>query len=411
MTRRNIRHIDLLTMIPSLVVVLPCVGLLLLPIFPGMSPYSLGRAPSYLPFILCSIFAAIFVFSLLCTQYFLGRLKTVAPPAKGMPAPSLLLMLLALMLFVAMLTQVDAIALFRGDIYKGDLRVGGQVIAILSKFMLPSLFAYTCLTWRNDRTRRRLVSIFLVGAATFGAAFLLGTKAGALLAILPGVLVLAWGGMPKRVLLMVTVVCLVVVTVSSALFDTSGQGLAGSVNYVLNRAFLLTAEIPYRITQAALVGNVGIDYTKTLMSIFTKTALRHFIETPYELYQYSFSGAVSALFYPQMIPEINSGEWNHTPPIFTEGIVAFGPWFGLAAIFAGTVGGCLIYCVQFFVIRNFNILASLMITYFVFVYVSWLNSAGVAGLLHPFPLMALAMAGCLLVAMEYLGFLLVARRS
>jgi hypothetical protein len=181
----------------------------------------------------------------------------------------------------------------------------------------------------------------------------------------------------------------------------------GSISYVFSRAFLLTAEIPYRIAQAALGGDVGVDYTKTLMSIFTKTALRYFIETPHELYEYSFSGAVSALFYPQLIPEINSGEWNHTPPVFAEGIVAFGPWFGAMAIFAGVVGGCIIFYLRSLVARNSAILASLAITYFVFVYVSWLNSAGVAGLLHPFPLMALAIAGCLLVAMEYLGSLLV----
>lgn len=397
-------RVDLLTTLPLFVIILPCIGLLLLPFFPALSPYPLGAAPSFIPFILYTIFAVLFAWAMLVTLAQLARIRpvTAASPADVEVSPHILVVA-TLIIFVVTLSQVDVIALFAGDIYKGDLRVDGQLLAILTKFVTPTFFGYACFAWRNERSPARMVSVFVVGIVTFVSAFLLGTKAGALIAILPGVLVLFWHGVSVRTFLHMTVASLAVILAASSLFDTSGQGIVGSLVYVLNRTFMLTAEIPYRITVAALAGDSGIDYPRTLMSVLTNTVLRQVIESPVDLYTYSFSGAVSALFYPEMIPQINSGEWNHTPPVYSEGIVAFGPLFGLMALIAGSAGGALIYAIRRLAASQRLILTSLMLTYFVFVYIAWLNSAGVAGLIHPFPAFALAATGGGLVALRLLG--------
>lgn len=398
-------RVDLLTTLPMFVIVLPCVGLLLLPVFPALSPYPLGRTPSFIPFVLCSIFAVLFIWAMLMTLAYLARLRVVtaaAAVARSEVSPRAL-MVAIFAIFLLMLTQVDVIALFAGDIYKGDLRVDGQLLAILTKFVMPTLFAYTCLAWRDEQSRARTISVVVVGGATFLSAFLLGTKAGSLIAILPGVLVLFWRGMSMRTFLGAVAVAVAVILIASSLFDTSGQGIVGSLGYVLKRTFLLTAEIPYRITMAALTGDPGIDYPRTLMSVLTNTVLRQIIDTPLDLYTYSFSGAVSGLFYPEMIPQISSGEWNHTPPVFSEGIVALGPLFGVMAVVAGSLGGALIYGIRRLAAGHKLVLTSLALSYFVFIYIAWLNSAGIGGLIHPFPILALAATGLAITSLRELS--------
>lgn len=397
------RRVDLLTFLPIFVVVLPCFGLLLLPVLPSLSPYPLGTTPSFIPFVLCGIFAVLFIWTMRMTLVCFGRNHLVADASADAEISPTLLIMAALVMFIVSLSQVNVGAMFSGDIYKGDLRVNGQLLAVLTKFVLPTMFAYACLAWRYEPSRVRAVSLLVVGATTFVSVFLLGTKAGSLIAILPGVLVLFWRGVSLRALIGMALGGLVVILVASSLFDTSGQGLVGSLGYVLKRTFLLTAEVPYRITMAALTGDSGVNYPHTLMSILTNAVLRQIIDAPTDLYTYSFSGAVSGLLYPELIPKINSGEWNHTPPVYSEGIVALGPFFGLMAVFAGGVGGLLTHAIRLLVVRRKLILTSLMLTYFVFIYIAWLNSAGIAGLAHPFPILALTATGGALLVLTKVG--------
>ena len=143
-------------------------------------------------------------------------------------------------------------------------------------------------------------------------------------------------------------------------------------------------------------GTLDINYPETLIGVVTNTILRLVTGDPDGIYRFNLSTAVSAALYPERIPLINSGEWNQTPSVYVEGLVALGPLYALLACATAAFGAGLFTLIRNAIREGRHFFASVAMTYFVFVYLAWLNSAGITGLVHPFPLLALALTWALL---------------
>lgn len=156
--------------------------------------------------------------------------------------------------------------------------------------------------------------------------------------LLPGIIALFLEGMRWRIAILLGILSSVGLIVAGLYLDSFLRGgtIGNAANYVVHRAFILTAEMPYRVTERQLAGE-KFDYVPTLFSVATNAVILEYIE-PNEIYRYNLARSVSAYLYPDLIDEVNAGRWNHTPIVFSEGVLALGVnfyWF--FAVLAATL--------------------------------------------------------------------------
>lgn len=395
--------INLMSVLPLAMLSLPEIGLVLIDLDPSRYQFILEDRPyTSLPLILHSLFILAFLAALcLMSLARWGTPKIPLSPVKAEPwmMSRRTVYLVSLLLAVLVLNQVDVIALLQGHLEKGEIRTAGAGQAVIIKYFAPSFFAYVCLLYRYVPGKVSRKAVFTAGAVTFFAGLTLGAKAGAVFTIMPGVLALFLSGIRVRTVVFLGLGGCIAIVGAGMTFDKFNRGdFVGTLHYVADRAFILEAEPPYKIVRRAANESLGIDYFPTLAAVATNTVLRLMVPND-TMYRYSFSGAVSAEMYPGKIDEINRGEWNHTPDVMVEGIVAFGFYnFWLMAIIAAVVGRVLIRMVRTSVQEGRIAFASVLLTYFVFMYLAWINSAGIASLVHPLALMTLFFVWLLLRA-------------
>jgi len=296
------------------------------------------------------------------------------------------------------LDRIDIVGVLTGHIDKEDIRASsGTLIAVVIKYLAPSFFAYICLVYRFSSGRISWKAVAISGAVVFFAGLSLGAKTGAIFTILPGILALFLNGMRMRTLAFLGMAGVVTIVGAGMTFDRFHRGdLGATLQYVADRAFILEAEPPYKIIRRAADGTLGVDYLPTLAVVATNAVLRRTVQEG-TLYRYSFPGVVSAEMYPRRIPNINSGRWNHTPDVMVEGVVAFGFYnFWLMAFIMVGIGWMLNNAIRSAVQAGNMAFASVVLTYFVFAYLAWINSAGVASLIHPLVLGSLFIAWAML---------------
>lgn len=298
-----------------------------------------------------------------------------------------------LLIFLLIITTIlmigyGGLSVLSGEISKEDVRQSGFVHALLSKYLAPSIFAYLSAKYRMLSLSRvqwllALLMIFFVGLST-------GGKASALIVILPGLAIIFHGRLNLFKISIFGALAFGSLMVSAWLFDSFlGGDVVKIAEYLLRRAFALTAESPFHISVAYESNQPLIEYSYTLLEVFGKSVLSHF-GFSHDLHKYLFSFAVTAWLYPSEIDNILNGAWNITPNVFVEALILGGgfmlPFFGWLVVYVA-------FSIWNRVIKKLNqgkfSDAAITSVYAVLVYLSWINSAGIMQLVHPLAIISL----------------------
>ena len=395
------QRVNLFWLLPAIIILAPLIGLITIAVYPEPFGHIREDAPVVLlPLALYTVFAAVF-FGAWALVSNLSEAKISPAIDDPNPADGFVLVAATLALAALMLSQFNVLDVLTGEVRKGELRGDGQVIASLKKFAIPALFAYTALLWRTRQVSLRV--LLFVGFTTAAVGISTGSKSGMLVAIAPGILAAFYDGMRVKHLIVALGAGTASLLAFAALFD-SRWSLSSSLWYVWYRTFPQTAEIPYRMTIRSMDPSFSFEYLQSLFFVVTNTVLRQVVPDPENLYQYTFNRAISGELYPERIDLIRTMEWNHTPHVYIEGLMALGFYgFWVYAIIAALAGALLMKAIFRRIGAGDFALASVLCTYFVVVYSAWVNSAGITGLVHPFPILTLLATWGLLRGLKVVG--------
>ena len=312
-----------------------------------------------------------------------------------------LLLIFLMIILVTVLVIFGGFSVLIGELSKEDIRQSSFIHSILSKYIVPSIFAFFCALRRtNQITRTSWQLSFLM---TFIVGISGGGKASVLITLLPGLAILYGDRLSITKVLVVALISFAMLVGTAWLFDSFlDRDLVVIAKYLAHRAFVLTAEAPYHVGLAYFDNQEIIQYSYTLFEVVGKSILSHFIPQQ-EMHKYLFSHAITAWLYPENIDAITSGAWNITPNVFVEALVLGGslalPILGWAVVY-GT------YFLWAKVIQKVNrqefASASVLSVYAVLVFLSWINSAGIMQLVHPLALGSLTLSWlCLKIISGY----------
>jgi hypothetical protein len=378
--------------LPIVAVTLPWVGLLSIHqdhqsyawILDGW-PYSTQPLIMYTAF-LASFLVTLLALTILATPLSVNLRDSVIR-SRHQGRTGLSLVLLALAFFFIFIHNVNPIDVIRGTIGKSDIRQTSAVTAVSAKYILPCIFAYACLTYHTNRTS--IFALGIVGFLTFIGGLSLGGKTSAILVLIPGVSLFFHSGMKWRIAVILGSVAIVFAIAAGLQFDKylRDGGIGNAASYLGRRAFVLTAQVPYQITQHSLAGR-DFDYMKTLGSAATDAVLLHYVE-PEDLYRYNFAKAVTARLYPNQTLRVASGRWNVTPTVFTEGYLAIGlAFYWLYAVIAAILVWTFTALIKIMTREGALPSAAALTGYFFFILNAWINSGGLTNLVHPLPLLS-----------------------
>jgi hypothetical protein len=313
-------------------------------------------------------------------------------------------LLILLAILGAMFGLFGALGVLTGEVDKEVFRSSqgalGPLLAIATKYLTPALFIWICFLYRWQLAVGAraywLPRMLVVLAAAFTAlvGLCLGSKTGAVWLLAGGVCALFWNRTRITNLATMGLASALLVAGSAYFFDAFlDRDPRKIASYIYERVFHLTSEVPARAWEDLVEEQPTVDYSPTLLA-FGGGPLLHWLtgvrRGDDDYYKYEFTRAVSAHLYPSEMSRVNSGEWNLTPTAFSEAVMALGvygiPVFGLVtgALLAGSFN-----LVEFLFRRGRLISATLILTYVVMVFLSWVNSGGLPTLLH-----AISLAGC-----------------
>jgi len=348
-------------------------------------PYSTQPLIMYTAF-LASFLVTLLTLTILATPLS-ANLRGSGVRSRHRGRTGLSLVLFALVFFFIFIHNVNPIDVLRGTIGKSDIRQTSAVTAVSAKYILPCMFAYACLTYNANRIS--VFSLAIVGLLTFVGGLSLGGKASAILAIIPGISVFFCAGMKWSVAIIFLFSAILFTIAAGLQFDKHLRdgGVGNAASYIGRRAFVLTAQVPYQITQHSLAGR-DFDYMKTLGSAATDTVLLQYIH-PEDLYRYNFAKAVTATLYPNQKLRVASGRWNVTPTAFTEGFLALGlAFYWLFAVVAAILVWTLATFIRITIQKGALPSAAVLTGYFFFILNAWINSGGLTNLIHPLPILS-----------------------
>lgn len=302
----------------------------------------------------------------------------------------LLLITLAIILLIVFVI-FGGLNVLIGELSKEDIRQSNFILSILTKYLVPSIFAFFCALRRTNLVTRSswqlsFVMTFIIGMSG-------GGKASVLITLLPGLAILYGDRLSILKALMIALITFALLVGTAWLFDSFlDRDLIAIIKYLTHRAFVLTAEAPYQVSLAYFQNQEIIQYRYTLFEVVGKSILSYFIPQQ-EMHKYLFSHAITAWLYPDNVDAIISGAWNITPNVFVEALVLGGlfalPIFGWAVVYgAYFLWGKVIQKVN----RHEFASASVLSVYAVLVFLSWINSAGITQLVHPLALGSLALS-------------------
>lgn len=367
----------------------PLVGFLFLTVSFSEYEYLIGLPFSYIPVFMYGYF----LLGTMLAFYFKPSIsikKVSSYDYNGVNAVNLILIyILSIFVFLFIVKNYNFLGLLLGEISKEDIRRSGFLNAFLIKYLMPAIFSYFCILKRVGVNIKNSW-LLILGIVTFLVGMSAGGKASGIMALLPGVLIILHGKFGLKQFFFLSIAAFSFLVLSAFIFDDFLQGDLGKIfSYIVLRAFVYTAEVPYKISYLYFNGELDFKYMYTLAEVLSKSILVNFVPAG-ELHNYIYSQAVTSLLYPEMLDKISSGAWNLTPNVYVESLllagVAFLPIFGFAVVYIGF----LIYKMAIiFINKKQYALASVSVVYFVFVYVSWLNSSGFTHLVHPLAIISL----------------------
>lgn len=357
----------------------PFIGLILIGSFPDENEWLTSGVSVEAAMVYYGLFL---VGTIVATVQFKKRFVNISlkNERKGGGEHRLILSLLSILVFV--LFFYGGLEVLLGQMTKEDVRQFGFAHAFLTKYLSPTIFAYLSAKYRAGEISTGQWAWALIISCIIGVTS--GGKASALIALLPGLAIALDGRLTVYKLVALAGGAFGLLIFSSLIFDSFLDGdILKVVEYLVRRAFILTAESPFHVSVAYSNDRAIIEYSLTLLEVFGKSILSG-LGYSHEIHKYLFSFSVTAWLYPEYIDKIRSGIWNITPNVFVEALIVGGafllPVFGWLVIYGASILWRRV--VRQMQKENFAN-AAVTSVYAVLVYLSWVNSAGIMQLIHP----------------------------
>lgn len=301
-----------------------------------------------------------------------------------------------------------AINVWLGNIGKGEFRATlgqfGAIPNLMTKFIVPALFAYASILY--SRTSRRgtlrlwwltnLVITFIIGASW-------GFKSTAMMVLLPGLLLLYWRVRPRT---LITLAAMFVGTLILffKIFDAGVEVDADLQTFLLRRITVLQGDVAWHIWGLYSTGETFPSYWPTLLAGLGDKLLSTLgpaRSDTFEWMLYHYDWMLTYLAGAQL--DVIEGGHSITGTPFSEGLIAGGlGGVALFVLFGGMLIGGMYRFLDRSLHRRHDVRAVIGATYFCFCVFPWLNSGAVVQLFHVSLLISIGTTLLLLTAMRRL---------
>lgn len=297
------------------------------------------------------------------------------------------LLVLNIIFLMVMLFAFGGIHVWMGTLEKGMFRASlgpfGAVPFIMTKFVIPALFAYsTILLMRiryNVRAKRiwwfNVLLIIVVGSTW-------GFKTTGVFMLLPGLLILNWSLSLYKALLLAAAFFGSLV-LFFFLFDSALMDDVDVFKFLVERLTVLQGDVSWYVWGEYVNGNTLPNYFPTLLAGLGDTVIGIFVDKRIFLDWMSFHYDWMLTYIATGSEEaiINGHSVTGTP--FSEGVIA-GGWIGVAlfAIITGILIGRTYRILGNAIANGRAKTAALVSTYFCFHIFAWLNGGAITQLFH-----------------------------
>lgn len=297
-----------------------------------------------------------------------------------------------------------------GQLFRGDLRVSfgplGWVRGVICKWLQPSLFAMACFLFIFRMREKTFFPVFLVvasGLLTYFSGLTMGSKTGGLLSVAPGMTLLLWFPGRRQKILLFTLLLLsgIVALLGTKAYDSYSDISSGS-RYLFRRATIIQAEPVCRIWDRYYSGVLNSDYGKLFVGALGRIGSQVLLGVDSNSrgsVEFDFSKSMSVLVYGEKV-DIQEGKFNVTVTVFIEALVAFGRLWWLGAVFVGFVLALAINLLKSSIKNIRPDRGSILVVWLYFGFITWVNSGGFMYLLHPAPLVGMALSWALCHALS-----------
>lgn len=273
---------------------------------------------------------------------------------------------------------------FDRGVFRASLGVLGPLFVIPVFYVGPGVLALLAFHYRSPEKRRRSTTAFMLVAillcVVMGVS--LGYKSSAVRLIIPFVVAMYWRRTRSRHIVGLGGFASIMAIGASYFLENRG---GNSVNYVYNRATLISARTPTFLYNRFPDG-LGLDtYLGTTRSAVSDdvVALLGGPDGGTAAYnQYDFSRMVTALEYGEL-QSIRDGAFNTTSTVFGDGVVALGsPGFIVFSALAGLLVGKNYAFVAHSLHNNQIARASVGLVFFNIALLKWLSSGSPTSVVH-----------------------------
>jgi hypothetical protein len=278
-----------------------------------------------------------------------------------------------------------------GRVGKGHFRVSlgdfGPVGYLILKYYAPGVFAFACLKFlRSDKNRTDKILLALIACMLILLSFGWGFKSGAILALLPALILIFWTSSLLYAIVF-GIFSLLLLIFTYWLFDSTNIDFEFSraLIFMFERLTVMQGDVPWKIWDLYSSDFAFPDYKNTLLPVLGDRVFSAFtgitIEQPYEWIMAHFGLMLTYLTgYP--IAGIIAGH-NITGTPFSEGLIAAG-FVGmiLFSLISGFAVG-LVYLVLDHVIRaGSDKVAAAIACYSVMAVIAWVLGGGILSMVH-----------------------------
>lgn len=317
---------------------------------------------------------------------------------------STLLMMLNFGFLLIMLFVFDGAKVWFSNMDKGMFRVSlgsfGALPYMMTKFVIPALFAYSTLLLMQEERRSYIKCLWYINAFLIiivGATW--GFKTTGLVMLLPSLLILNWR-MPAYKLIIYFASFFLFMMLFFIVFDAQSMEGVDMILFLLERLTVLQGDVSWYVWGIFREGDTFPNYWPTLLAAMGDTVLSTFVSKGdlIEWIYYHFDLMLTYL----AVDSLHAIETGHsivgTP--FSEGIIA-GGLFGmlLFATIAGIIIGRFFRLLDIAIRTGPSIFTALLSTYFCFHIFPWLIGGGITQLFHVSVVMNLLISYGLIMVM------------
>ena len=305
---------------------------------------------------------------------------------------------------LTMLFVFGGINVWLGSVEKGIFRSSlgpfGALPYMMTKFVLPALFAYSTLRLMQTDQRPRSKWIWRINALlVLLAGSTWGFKTTGLFMLLPGLLILNWK-LPVHKLIIYVGLFFAFLMVSFYWFDADSMEGVEMLSFLVTRLTVIQGDVSWYIWGLYRDGQPLPNYWPTLLAAMGDTMLNKFVSQTdlVRWISYHYDSMLTYLAVDSLEAVANGHSVTGTP--FSEGVIAAGRvGVALFAVVAGLLVGSFYRYLDIAIRTGRKTTAALLSTYFCFQVFAWLNGGAITQLFHISVLVYLLVTYLLLKAM------------